>query len=564
MSKKKRHNSVVFKPYVQNQQWLFPPSLDQMIPATHKVRLINDVVEGMDLSSIIATYKGGGTSSYHPKMLLKVVIYGYSEKIYSSRKLEKALHENICFMWLAGLQQPDHHVLNTFRRHRLDGSVKDVFKQVLLLLVEQGYVKLEDYHLDGTKMESVANRYSFVWAKNVSRYKASVLAKINALVEQIESANEAAEQQDQVGDSQEVLAQGEQKISDSEALAKTIEQINQTLSNEEQEDKSKKKKRKLLKKLQQDYQPKLKQYEEQQAKLGDRSSYSKTDEDATFMRTKDDHLGKGQLKPNYNAQVGTEAQFIINYTLHQTPSDSACFKQHLEDTLDLLEQASLDKPKNVVADAGYGTEENYELLEKHQVQAYVKYPGFYRERNNKFKNPFDQRTLYYNEQEDYFVCPMGQRMQHVGQSKRTAASGYEQQLDHYQAQRCEDCPLRGVCFKADGNRMIQLSHKLRKHRSKASQKLKSLKGIRKRQRRNTDVEAVFGHIKQCRGFRRFMLRSLEGVRIEMGLLSIANNFIKWHKLRLTKLIELPGRDPSIALSCSSEANSKPRALKWAM
>jgi transposase len=114
--KKKRHNKVTFKPYDQSQMWLLPPSLGELIPSNHLSRLVNAAIDGLDLEPILNTYEGGGSSTYHPRMLLKALVYGYVEQIYSSRKIEKALKENICFMWLCGMQQPDHNTLNRFRQ----------------------------------------------------------------------------------------------------------------------------------------------------------------------------------------------------------------------------------------------------------------------------------------------------------------------------------------------------------------------------------------------------------------------------------------------------------------
>lgn len=239
MSTKKLHNEVVFKPYVQNQAWMFPPTLGELIPVDHKVRLVNQAIDGMNIDPILSTYKGGGTSSYHPKMLLKVLVYGYVEKLYSSRGIEKALKENVCFMWLSGMQQPDHNTLNSFRKHRLNQTVKEVFAQVLLLLIEQGYVRLTDYHLDGTKMESVANRYTYVWAKNVQRYKSSLLDKIAMLIHQIEQTNEKAEQQAKAEEDPPVDTGP--KITDSEALSQAIKRINQNLEASTELDKAVKK-----------------------------------------------------------------------------------------------------------------------------------------------------------------------------------------------------------------------------------------------------------------------------------------------------------------------------------
>ncbi len=518
-TKQKRHNRVTFRPYVQNQGWLFPPTLGELIPPNHVVRLVNDAIDGMDLGPILNTYAGGGRSAYHPRMMLKALVYGYIEKLYSSRAIEKALKENICFMWLCGMEQPDHNTLNRFRSSQLKQTVKDVFAQVLLMLIDQGYVRLQDYYVDGTKMESVAGRYTFVWAKNVARYKSGLLDKIAVLIEQIEAANEASKAETESGTT------CPPAISDSQALSQTIERLNEQLHEQLDQNKQLKKK---LEKLEKEHLPKLAHYEEQEQLLEGRSSYSKTDPDATFMRTKDDHLNQGQLKPCYNIQFGTENQFVINYTVHQTPSDMVVFTDHMDDTLGLLERIQAPKPKRVGADAGYGSEENYEYLEEKDIEAYVKYPGYYQEQKGKYdKKPFHRNTLHYNAEGDFFICPMGQKMTHCATETKRTKTGFEQTVKVYQAQRCEGCPLRGQCHKGTANRTIRVNHKAEHFRQKAKKRLNSLRGIQMRKQRNVDVESVFGHIKQNRHFRRFMLTGLEGVSTETGLLAIAHNFIKW-------------------------------------
>ena len=520
----KRHNQVVFKPYQQDQMWLFPPSLGEMIPPHHIVRLISKVIDGMDLQPILSTYKGGGTSSYHPRMMLKALVYGYVCKKYSSRSIEKALQENICFMWLCGMQQPDHNSLNRFRRGKLKDTVKSVFAHILSLLIEEGQVRLQDYYVDGTKMESVANRYSFVWAKNVERYKSSILNKIAALLEKIESTNDSVEQ---AAANPEQATPSKEKIEDSQALQQTITQLNQEVSEQLTENKTLKKQ---IKQLEKEYLPKLAKYEEQERLLNGRSSYAKTDPDATFMRTKDDHMKNGQLKPCYSWQFGTENQYVINYTTHQTPSDMAVFTSHMDDTLDLLDSIDVPPPKRAGADAGYGSEENYEYLEQKGIEAFVKYPGYYAECTGKGKNqknPFYWQNLYYNKEQDYFVCPMGQHLTYQKTVKQKTKTGFEQQVKLYQAQNCKGCPLRGACHKAKENRTIQFNPKSNQYRQQAKQRLQTLRGIRSKKQRNIDVEAVFGHIKQCRHFRRFLLTGLDGVNIETGLLVIAHNLKKY-------------------------------------
>ena len=519
---KKRHIQVTFKAYEQHQQWLLPPSLEELIPEGHIVRLVSRAIDGMKLEPLLNAYEGGGASNYHPRMLLKVLVYGYIDRLYSSRRIAKAVSENINFMWLSGMQTPDHNTINRFRKGQLKQTVKAVFAEVLLLLIEEGLVRLEDYHVDGTKIESAANRYTFVWAKRVEKDKARLLDKINALLEQIEQRNEQEE-----GQAQRAGAEGGQgeKIVDSARLNQTVQRLNEQLEEDLGGDK---KLRRKLKTLGEEHLPKLQQYEEHEAKLDGRNSYSKTDPDATFMRMKEDHMRNGQLKPGYNLQAGTSDQFIVNYTIHQSPTDTPVLKEHLEDTRSQLESIQKPMPRRASADAGYGSEENYAYLEQTGMEAYVKYPGFYHEQKKSVRqDPFRVENLYYNGQEDYYVCPMGQHLTYRYTTQTKNKNGYPSTVRIYQARRCEGCPLRGMCHRAKTSRVIQANPTLNKYKAQARQRLWSLRGIKLRHERSIDVEPVFGQIKWNRGFKRFLLRGMDKVTCEFGLVAIAHNLKKW-------------------------------------
>ena len=243
-------------------------------------------------------------------------------------------------------------------------------------------------------------------------------------------------------------------------------------------------------------------------------------------------------------QLGTEDHVIINYTVHQTPSDLAVFTEHMDDTLEILASIGAAKPKRVGGDAGYGSEETYEYLDQREMEAYLKYPGFYQEQKGKgHKHPFHHTHLYYNAEQDYYVCPMGQRMYLLRVRQEKTKAGYPHQIHVYQAQRCEGCPLRGICHQSKANRIIGVNHRSAAYRRKAAQRLNSLRGIRMRQKRGIDTESVFGHIKQDRHFRRFLLTSLAGVSTETGLLAIAHNFKKWW-VHLHKIIQLTPQSPT--------------------
>jgi transposase len=159
---KKGHNKVTFKPYTMDQPALLPPSVEELIPEDHLVRVVNRVMEELDLEPILNEYKGGGTSSYHPRMMLKVLVYAYPQKVNSSRQIAKALRENVSFMWISGGNRPDFRTINRFRSSVMKEGIEAVFSEVLRYLIEEGYVTLEHYFLDGTKIEANANKYKWV------------------------------------------------------------------------------------------------------------------------------------------------------------------------------------------------------------------------------------------------------------------------------------------------------------------------------------------------------------------------------------------------------------------
>ncbi|MGN0004304.1 MAG: IS1182 family transposase [Sphingobacterium composti] len=505
---------VQFKALPSNSPSLFPEDIFGKIPANHPVRLVNQVVDDLNLEHILKLYKGGGTTSYHPRMLIKVLFYGYLSNIYSCRKIEKALQENIYFMWLSGNSTPDYRTINYFRGKRLKGVIQALFGDIVRMLHELEYVSLRVQYIDGTKIESASGRYTFVWKKSIEKNKAkletniaSVLADIDAQIKQ---------------DQSELNRDETPKPINSSELKKKMDQLNVDIQEQS------KATQKQLKKLEKDYLPRLEKYEQQLEILGDRNSYSKTDPDAVFMRMKEDHMKNGQLKPAYNAQISTENQFITQYSIHQTTADTVTLASHLES----FEQQYQTQSEEVVADAGYGSEQNYELMEGKGIVSYVKYNYFHMEQKKKQQsNPFLVQNLFYNAQEDFLVCPAGQKLTLWKQAERTSSNGYVSQVSIYRAQRCEGCPMRGQCHKAEGNRTIEINHRLAQLKAQVKERLLSEKGLYHRSKRPVEVEAVFGQLKSNNKFTRFTMRGLDKVGIEFALMAIAHNLRKWVKRR---------------------------------
>jgi len=512
----KRQRKATFKAYNPDQLSLLPPSLEELIPDNHVVRVIRSVIDGLNIDDILKKYKGGGASSYHPKLMLKILVYGYVSNTYSSRKIEQAVQSNIHYMWLAGMETPDHNTINRFRTEKLKGVLKEVFAQVVTLMVDQGLVNIKTIYVDGTKLEANANKYTFVWAKSIKKYKDGIKTQLEGLWKYAESVAKEELMDNDPTTYPEL---------DAEQVSKTIDSINEALKDKPIDKKVKQK----LNYAKRHWPQNMTKYNEQEKILGERNSYSKTDPDATFMRMKDDHMGNGQLKAGYNWQISTSDQYIVNYDIYHNPTDTLTLPHHLDQYKELYGNS----PEVAVADAGYGSEENYEYLEAQGIESFVKFSYFHKEQKAKGKikpkDVFKPQHLYYDEKGDYFVCPMGQKMTKQYEANTKTKSGFQQNHSVYEAKNCMNCPLRGACHKSKYNRKIQFNWNLKKHKDKVRQKLLSEQGVAHRSQRPADVEAVFGNIKQNKKFTRFNLRGKDNVLIEVGLVALAHNLAKMAK-----------------------------------
>ena len=408
----------------------------------------------------------------------------------------------------------------------MEGMIEVIFKQVLVYLVEHDYIDLNDLYVDGSKWEANAYKHGITWRKNVERYKLGVEDRIEELLtqisqlQQIEDAEYGLSNLKCCAESEEIslrLTSGE--------LIQTVQQVNELVA--QQSDKKKARQLKSLSNKLEKEQEKLKKYEKQEDILGTRNSFSKTDTAATGMRMKDD-----ALKPGYNPQITTSNQFIVNATIHQNSSDSVTFPHHVE----VMEKRVTDivGPSwhpDWTTDAGYGSEENYELLEQKQMGAFVKYPSWHAEQSGKIKEKtYNKYNWTYDKQGDYFVCPQGQKLPFLEWSERINANGFKQSFKVYECESCRDCPVfkdcRGEKAKEQSNRRVRVNENLEAHKVKAKEKLASEQGLEKRSKRGTEVETPFGDIKYNMGHRRFILRGLEKVNIEFLLLAIAHNLRK--------------------------------------
>lgn len=508
-----QNKKTVFIPYDQRVQPLIPPSWDDLIEANHPVRVVNSIVESIDLVSLTEQYCGGGRANYHPKMLIKLTVYCYLNNVYSSRRMEQYAKESIHCMWLTGMQTPDHNTLNRFRGEKLKEPLKDIFAGVVELLHKCGLISLEDAFIDGTKIEANANKFSFVWGKSVRRYKLNIQNQI----EEIWNYAQRIAKEELRGE----IAPDFQAITGAE-LAETIQIIEKALKG--RKDVAKKVRQKLTY-IKRDRVDKLDQYIEQEKLLGERNSFSKTDPEATFMRMKEDRLQSRELRPAYNVQISTNGQYVLLYSIHQNRTDSPTLPGHLAELIKLYGI----RPLNVIADAGYGSEENYSFLEKRKIKGYVKYNNFDYDRRKKKKKVQRIERFTYNAEDDTYTCLAGKKLRCIEEAKRITETGFERNVKIYEAEDCSGCPLRDKCHTRNSkqkNRKFEVDHEHNRLRKQAEELLHSAKGIEYRKKRSCEVEPVFGNIKHNKHFRKFALRGKAKVAIEAGLLFLAHNIRK--------------------------------------
>lgn len=427
--------------------------------------------------------------------MLKVILFGYSQKVYSCRNIEQLTRENIPAMWLAAMQQPDYRTINEFRGKRMKLMMDELYETMIMKLIKDNYITMENYFLDGTKIEANANKYSFVWKKSTIRFEEKLKEKIQETLRFIEETAKAEDLEILADNLQDTVTDSPQL----EEIAAEVEKHVAALSYEIEEE---------------------------------------TDIDATFMRMKEDHMKNGQLKPGYNVQMATENQFILFYTIHQRPTDTRCFIPHLEK----LDSSSLPMPNTVIADAGYGSEENYLYAigeeKEPRFDFLIPYGTYLKEKTRKAKKDIkNAKNWIYEEMDDCFICPNDRKVSFKKYQIKKNSSGHEQSYKIYECEDCTDCPLKAQCTKAKGNRQVHWTTVFEEMKAKAKATLECEDKAAIYSRRKVEVESVFGHIKGNRSFRRFSLRGLDKLHVEFGIVALAHNLLKVAGIRLATFLE---------------------------
>ncbi|WP_237049325.1 IS1182 family transposase [Lentibacillus amyloliquefaciens] len=518
----------MFKHYNMNQVVL-PLDLEIKIEENDIAYAVNDVVETIPDDAFTGFRRETGCPAYHPRMMMKIILCAYTQSVFSGRKIEGLLHDSVRMMWLAQGYEPTYRTINRFRVHpEVKELLRQCFVQFRCQLVQEKQIDEEAIFIDGTKIEANANKYTFVWRKAIEKHSAKLVEKSNQMYDEL-LENEIIpeierESEDEL--STDELRQIAEKLDEKvEAYDKEIEAREK--GSERKQLRSERKAPKQYRKRFRDFVVRKQKYKQDMKIFGERNSYSKTDHDATFMRMKDDHMRNGQLKAGYNVQLATEGQYALAYDVFPNPTDTRTFVPFL----DHIEEGYFELPKYIVADAGYGSEQNYEdVLENRERTPLITYNQYRKEKKKKYRNnPFHSANWGYNTENDYFICPNDQKVTFRYLSQRTDRYGYTRTFRVYECEDCSGCPLRSQCTKAKegNNRKIYYNAKWESQKAYTRQQLSEEETGEVYGRRKIDVEPVFGFLKANLRFPRFSVRGQEKVKNELGFAFMAVNLRKY-------------------------------------
>ena len=513
-------------------------NLDFSVPENHLINVISTFVDSIPDDVMLETTSDTGRPAYHPAMMLKILLFAYSRRVFSGRKIERMLEENLPMMILAENRKISYHTINNFRSSdHANEVIKKCFVYFTSLLEDEGLIRESAIFIDGTKIEADANKYTFVWRKAVEKYHAKLKEDVSALYDELiskEVVKAMAEEEIQTSHGLEILAQETEK--EIKKITKEIEEEPKVIPGGSKNKVKRRGLKKILHKFQKDLIPRAKKYEEEKIFDG-RNSYSKTDHDATFMHMKEDHMRNGQLKPGYNIQAATTNQYVVDFALFPNPTDFRTFEPFLEQ---MKSRGILDKFHNIVADAGYGSEYNYSILEENYSDKdyQIPYTLYEKEQTRKYKkDPSKIANWYYNEEADYYVDKSGVRFNFKCYScRKDRTTGMIRDFKIYEAdefQLTEDLTALAKT-KSGRQRQIHYNPNWQYLKEKAKETLQSEDGKRIYGCRKTDVEPIFGHMKSVFGMRRTHLRGKKKVETDMGIMFMMMNLSKYGAKRKVK------------------------------
>ncbi len=463
-----------FKPIQDSQLYLLPPSVEDFIPESHLARVVSEVVEAMDVSTVESKYSEMGQKSYHPRILLKLLFYGYCIGVRSGRKIASACESDTAFMFLASMYRPDFRTLNDFRKDNIS-FVEKAFVQVIQMCRALGMGQAGTLIIDGTKLRANANANNNKSKADYEQWLAKTEAEIHHILQQ---AAQTDDDEDAIYGEQ----RGDELPEELRSKEKLRKKIHETLERMREDEK-----------------------------------VNSTDVDAKYIRS------DGKINLNYNCQTAiTEDGLITGAYTSNNASDRP-------QTIPLIEQAERNTNQsfdNILADSGYASYDNYEALEKLNKTIYI--PDQEKENDSrKATNPYHRSHFTYEEKQNRYLCPEGKPLAF---SSRTVNIRSKQKSNVYIGTQCVPCPVKSQCTKGNIRHLhIEFREPLRQ---KIRERLNSEDGKRI-YRKRWRIESIFGNIKHNLNFTKLLLRGIEKTTAEWQLICLAHNIKKMYQIKAT-------------------------------
>lgn len=459
-----------------------------------------------------------GRFRYNPVSMLKTVLFGFMTNGYISlRELEDNCKVNLRFMYLMDHETPSYRTFGYFINEVLSEKIEDIFADINARIFEEEHVDLQHLYIDGSKFEANANKYSWVWRKATEKSRYRLFDKITALFEEINE--ELSYTGLKLDINTEYAPEYVQEAADRYAEIWQLNQEEFVYGRGHHKSAQQRHYEKLI-----GYAKKLEEYIEKIRICGDdRNSYSRTDHSATFMRIKKDYMGNDQLLPAYNVQIGVADEYIAVVDVNHYRSDMDCFvplMNKFRDTYGFY-------PKYPVADAGYGSYNNYIFCEQNGMEKYMKFPMFKKETTDQAYHEDPFRAVNFRIGDDGLMqCPNGKAF-HFQYRKHVKGNAYGRQEEIYQCEDCSGCPYAEKCKRTEGNRTIRVNQELTRMHREVIENLESIHGALLRMNRSIQAEGTFGIMKHDRWYRRIVRRGIKTVRLEVILVSIGHNLYKY-------------------------------------
>ena len=514
------------------KQLKLPLEIERIIEISDPVYSFSEIMDCIDLTPYFADKKGckTGRPRYSYIKLLKVILFAFMENGYVAlREIEKLCRTDIRYMWLLDdMPAPTFVTIGNFIKDCLTSKIEDIFLAINKVIFEKEHVDLNHTYIDGTKIEANANKYTWVWKKSSIKNRAKTFEKISELIDEInnedlaclqvkiEKRNEYAIEylEDILNQYKEVLKIDTSAFVRGPGKRKTSQQ------------------RRYEKML--EYKEKLTKYAEHVKICGEkRNSYSKTDNSATFMRVKRDYMGNDQLLPAYNMQVAVCDEYIATLDIQQYASDMDCFIPLIEKFNKQYNQY----PKYPVADAGYGSYNNYLYCEQHNMEKYMKFTMFEKEtKDEKYRNNPYRANNFTRDEKGNLICPNGKKFK-FKLTQHIKGNAYGRTEEIYECESCDGCPYKQECSpKSKNNRTIRLNQELTSIHEEVLKNLSSIHGALLCMNRSIQAEGTYGIIKWDKSYKRVRRKGLENVYLEFLLVASGYNLYKYNnkKNRLAK------------------------------